>query len=190
MAIVVVLLVGAVGLYALTPRSASTPAGSPGDLSPYDQLRAQIGPNGEVTKEMALEAFSLAIAPLPGVTVPTGAPANVDQQADATFAVMWIMRYLDQLTPEQHAVVDPILAPEPGRAAYHSTACRGSVQPRFVLAGHHSGRLSGSGRDVRTANRVGTRPSAVDDGVDASRSRADQRQERRLARLLRACRIE
>jgi len=71
-AVVGVLLVGAVGLYALVPRGASTPTGSPSDQSPYAQLFAQVGLNGEVTKEMALEAFSLAIAPLPGVTVPDG----------------------------------------------------------------------------------------------------------------------
>ena len=87
--------------------------GSVSDLSPYAQLFAQIGPNGEVTKEMALEAFSLAIAPLPGVTVPTGAPPNDAERMDGTFAVNWIRPYMDQLTPDQAAVVNAAIAPDP-----------------------------------------------------------------------------
>ena len=126
---VVLLLVGAVGVYAFLPRGAGTASGSASDLSPYDQLRAQIGPNGEVTREMALEAFSLAIAPLPGVTVPTGAPPNPDQQADATFAIEWIIPYLDQLTPAQHAVVDPLFVADPNAPSFTPAA----RSPQFVF---------------------------------------------------------
>ncbi len=106
---------------------ATSPSSSPGDQSPYAQLFAQIGPNGEVTKQMALEAFSLAIAPLPGVSIPTGAPPTVAERADGTFAVHWIMQYLDQLTPDQRAVVDgalrpaadaPSITPQIGRLAW------------------------------------------------------------------------
>ena len=46
-----------------------------------------MGPNGEVTKKMALKAFSLAIAPLPGVTPPTGASNPAYERMDGTFAI-------------------------------------------------------------------------------------------------------
>jgi hypothetical protein len=128
--VVVVLLVGAVGVYAVLPRGAGPAPGSPSDLSPYDQLRAQIGPNGEVTKEMALEAFSLAIAPLPGVTVPTGAPANSAEQSDATFAVLWILPFLDQLTSDQRVVVDRVMTPDPNAPSITPAA----LGPRVILA--------------------------------------------------------
>ena len=90
---------------------------------------------------MALEAFALAIAPLPGVTVPTGSAPNLNTQVDATFAVMWIMRYLDQLTPEQHAVVDPILAADPTAPRITPGAAGAAPptslqQPRVVLAAY------------------------------------------------------
>ena len=85
-ALVVVLLAVLVGVYQFGGGSPS-PSASVGDQSPYAKLFAQIGPNGEVTKEMALEAFSLAIAPLPGVTVPTGAPPTLTERTDGTFAI-------------------------------------------------------------------------------------------------------
>ena len=128
-----VLVVTVLGVYAFVPRGSSGASGTSSDLSPYDQLRAQVGPNGEVTRDMALQAFSLAIAPLPGVSVPTGAPPNLDRQADATFAVLWTMRYLDQLTPEQHAVVDPILAADP-TAPRLTPQPAGNRRPRVVFA--------------------------------------------------------
>ena len=135
---VVVLLVGAVGVYAFLPKAAPSSSASPGDLSPYDQIRAQIGPNGEVTKEMALEAFSLAIAPLPGVTVPTGAPPNLDEQGDATFAVLWILPYLDQLTPEQRAVIQPFLTDDPNAPSITPQPAAG-LAPNVVLAADMTG---------------------------------------------------
>ena len=111
--IVVVLVTASAGVYLVIGGGSAQPSASPGNLSAYGQLFAQVGPNGEVTKEMALEAFSLAIAPLPGVTVPTGAAANDEERMDGTFAVDWIRPYIDQLTPDQAAVVKAALTPDP-----------------------------------------------------------------------------
>ena len=129
---VAILLVGAVGLYAFLPRSAGTPAGSPGDLSPYAQLFAQVGPDGTVSKDVALQAFALAIAPLPGVTVPSGPAPTVSEQKDGTFAVDWLMPYYDELTSDQQKAVDGALA----RAsdATKRPATTGNGEMRFVLA--------------------------------------------------------
>ena len=131
LAIVVVLLVVGVGVYAFLPSGTSSPSASPGDQSPYAQLFAQVGPNGEVTKEMALEAFSLAIAPLPGVTVPTGPDPQPWEQADGTFAIDWIQPYLDQITPEQKSAVDAALAAPPNTPIVSDSGAR---SPSFVLA--------------------------------------------------------
>ena len=131
LAIVVVLLVVGVGVYAFLPRGTSSPSASPGDQSPYAQLFAQVGPNGEVTKEMALEAFSLAIAPLPGVTLPAGPDPQPWEQADGTFAIDWIQRYLDRITPEQKSAVDAALAAPPNTPIISDSGAR---EPSFVLA--------------------------------------------------------
>jgi hypothetical protein len=130
--VVVVLLAAGVGVYAILPTGTSSPTSSPGDLSPYAQLFAQVGPNGEVTKEMALEAFSLAIAPLPGVTVPSGPAPSVSEQKDGTFAVDWLMPYYDELTSDQQKAVDAALARAPD--ATKRPATTGNGQIRFELA--------------------------------------------------------
>ena len=107
--LVIALAIGVRQVLTGTPK----PVAASADTSPYAQLLAEIGPNGEVTKEMALEAFSLAIAPLPGVTVPTGAAPTDAEREDGTFAVDWLLPYMNQLTPDQAAAVNAALAPDP-----------------------------------------------------------------------------
>ena len=114
-AVGLVLLVIALAIGVRQVLTGPPPLASSGDTSPYAQLFAQVGPDGEVTKETALEAFSLAIAPLPGVTVPTGAPPTDAEREDGTFAVDWLRPYMNQLTPDQTAAVDAALAPDPRR---------------------------------------------------------------------------
>jgi hypothetical protein len=128
--IVVVLLAVTAGVYEISGRSAQ-PSASPGDLSAYGQLFAQVGPNGEVTKEMALEAFSLAIAPLPGVTVPSGPAPQPWEQADGTFAIDWIQPFLDRLTPDQKSAYDAALAAPPNTPIISDSGAR---SPSFMLA--------------------------------------------------------
>ena len=131
LAIVVVLLVVGVGVYAFRPSGTSAPSASPGDQSPYAQLFAQVGPNGEVTKEMALEAFSLAIAPLPGVTVPSGPDPQPYERADGTFAIDWIQPFLDQITPDQKSAVDAALGAPPSTPIVSDSGARSGS---FTLA--------------------------------------------------------
>src|SRR5206468_1166950 len=61
----------------------------------------------------ALQAFALAIAPLPDVTLASNAPAPDYQRMDGTFAIDWINRHLDELTPAQRSAVDAALTPQP-----------------------------------------------------------------------------
>src|SRR5438874_2417189 len=74
---------------------------APADTA-FGAVLAKIGPHGEVTPEMALEAFALAVAPLPGVTPPAGPPGDLD----ADLAVAWVARVRDQLSPDQQAAID------------------------------------------------------------------------------------
>ncbi len=118
-ALLAVLLI-AVELFAWVGAAWLTPGSSPPQSgasypshSAYAKLFAQVGPDGSVSKETALEAFALAIAPLPGVTPPTGDPPSLYERMDGTFAVDWLQPYMDQLTPDQKAAVDAALAPDP-----------------------------------------------------------------------------
>ncbi len=58
----------------------------------------------------ALQAFSLAIAPLPGVRVPAG-PVGVIP--DGSLAVGWLLPWIERLTRAQRAVVEHGLALNP-----------------------------------------------------------------------------
>ena len=127
-----------------------TPVASSGDTSPYAQLFAEVGPNGEVTKETALEAFSLAIAPLPGVTVPTGAPSTVAEREDGTFAVDWLRPYMHQLTPDQAAAVEAALAPDP-QAPVSTPESSGSSGIGIRLASFTKGDVTSYADDARKA---------------------------------------
>ena len=101
------------------PSSAAAlpPAGAPptwpSDTS-YGRLLSQVQPDGSVSKDLALEAFSTVIAPLPGIPAATGAAPTDFEQADGTFAINWLNQYRDQLTPDQAAVVNQVLAPSTG----------------------------------------------------------------------------
>jgi hypothetical protein len=93
-----------------SPAASDAPVVWPSDTS-YGQLFSQVQADGTVTKDVALEAFSTAIAPLPGVPdAPGGAPQDFER-ADGSFAIDWLMPYMDQLTLDQQAAVNAALAP-------------------------------------------------------------------------------
>jgi hypothetical protein len=106
-----------------TPSPSEAPSPSFPSNSTYSHLFAQVREDGSVPLETALQAFSLAIAPLPGVTLPPGDPPALYERLDGTFAIEWLTPYLDQLTADQRAVVDkqalpgPDLKPVPQKAA-------------------------------------------------------------------------
>lgn len=130
-AVVVVLVLLLLGVSRL---GSASPSASPSTLSPYAQLFSQVRPDGTVSEETALEAFALAIAPLPGVTPPAGAAPTPAEQADGTFAIDWIQPYLGDLTDAQRAAVDAAEAPPPNAAPVISPG--GSQTSRgIVLAG-------------------------------------------------------
>ncbi|MDP2290830.1 MAG: hypothetical protein Q8M22_06550 [Actinomycetota bacterium] len=109
--------------------------------SRWDDLLGTIGDDGEVSLELALDAFSLGVAPLPGSEVHRD---HADETVpDATSAVAWVLRHFDELSPEQqHAVavaLSPLDTPPPPPTAavsgLRSTApamtlgCYGQVVP-------------------------------------------------------------
>lgn len=81
--------------------------------STFGRLFAQVRDDGTVSQETALQAFALAIAPLPGVTLPQGDPPALHERISGSFAIDWLLPYYDQLTAEQRAAVDAVLAPDP-----------------------------------------------------------------------------
>jgi hypothetical protein len=55
----------------------------------WEKVLDGIGDDGTVSKETALAAFSLAIAPLPGVKVADGDPGPIP---DGSAAIAWVLR--------------------------------------------------------------------------------------------------
>ncbi|CAN0479408.1 unnamed protein product, partial [Phaeothamnion confervicola] len=90
-----------------TPAPASTD-NSPPPPDRWAALLDQIGPDGEVSTQLALDAFSLGVAPLPGSEL---RKADADEPIlDATDAVAWVLRDYDQLSAEQQAAVGEALS--------------------------------------------------------------------------------
>ncbi|NUU20999.1 MAG: VWD domain-containing protein [Streptomycetaceae bacterium] len=86
----------------------------------WQNVMAMSGPNGEVTKEMALAAFSTAFRPLPGVAPVSGSREGL---RSGTAALRWIGTQWLQITPEQRAAVRRVIGedrlpgwPDPGDA--------------------------------------------------------------------------
>lgn len=98
--------------------------------SRWDRLLDRTGDDGEITVDMAVDAFSLAVAPLPGASVEPD--ASDPPIHDATLAVSWALRHFDELTPDQQAAVGRALSPAEGRAGFRAGAapkigCYGQV---------------------------------------------------------------
>jgi hypothetical protein len=92
--------------------------GRPGSVptpSAWQQVMAGIRPDGTVPLQTALQAFSLAVAPLPGVAMPSGAR---DQIFTGGGAVRWVFGHWSELTPTQRAAVRAALpGPDAPRAS-------------------------------------------------------------------------
>lgn len=67
-------------------------------MTAWERVLDRIGPDGEVSFEIALEAFSIAVGPLPGVPKPQGSTTIV---ASRTGAIRWLGGYRSRLTDEQ-----------------------------------------------------------------------------------------
>ena len=86
----------------------STVFGQPAAGTALSSVLSQIRSDGRVPLATALEAFTLAVGPLPGVPAPGGPPGTT---LDGSFGVRWVLGYWDQLTAAQQAAVDKYLAP-------------------------------------------------------------------------------
>ena len=107
----------------------------------WDRLMDQIGPDGEVPIDMALQAFTLAIGPLPGVDTPEGDPGTI---VSGTGPLRWVLGHWDSLTEEQQAAVEGYLpAPDiPSASGIPSTLAASTPVP----TGFSAGLLSGTAR--------------------------------------------
>jgi hypothetical protein len=83
-----------------TPSSAGspTPATRVGPGPAWDAVLGRIGPDGSVDAATALQAFSLAFGPLPGVAVPAGDPGTIP---DATGPLEWLVGDWADIGPDQ-----------------------------------------------------------------------------------------
>ena len=90
--------------------TAPTPTPPPADGPiAWDRALEATDDDGGFTKDQALTLFATAFGPLPGVDVAQDLTGIHDQ----TPAVLAVLRYRDQLTPEQQAAIDRYLAPTP-----------------------------------------------------------------------------
>lgn len=105
------------------PTASPSPTAAPTDpgaewqpTTAWETTLARIGPDGSVDLDTALVAFSLAIAPLPGVTVPPEDPGVIDDGAEA---VRWLRSHWDELTDAQRTEAQRHLVPagQPGAVA-------------------------------------------------------------------------
>ena len=107
----------ATGAAAATPAPPSLPAASPAATRPgpvvltpgpseptandaWGQVTAGIARDGTIPLEVALQAFALAIGPLPGVEVPSGDQPPLSSGSEPT---RWLIGHWDELTPDQQA---------------------------------------------------------------------------------------
>ena len=115
--VLIALLVAAIVADRLVRRQDSRQPGTtptPVQATAWNRVLAGIGPDGVVSFETALAAFTLAIGPLPGVPQPEGRRSLV---ASGTGALRWLQGYRSRLTQEQRAVLDGYLARDAAAAA-------------------------------------------------------------------------
>jgi len=132
----------AAGCSALRPNDPPKPKSPAAPLSAYELVLEQIKPDGTVDKDTALAAFSLAIAPLPGVAVPDGPKQSIQS---GTAAISWTMQHWGELDPAQREAVtealtgarDPVRTssftgsgPVPGQAPSPTARPNQSAKPK------------------------------------------------------------
>ena len=81
-----------------TAQTVTPVATTPAVGSAWQSVLDSIGDDGSVSKDTALQAFSLAIGPLPGVTIPQGDPGLIHS---GTFAVRALVSHWSELTADQ-----------------------------------------------------------------------------------------
>ena len=91
----------------VTAGCSSGKSGGPGapaqpPATAWEKVLGQIRPDGSVSTATALDAFALAIGPVPGTTPPVG-PQQVIPSG--TLAVLWVLSHWGSLTATQRAAV-------------------------------------------------------------------------------------
>ncbi|MEO6350653.1 MAG: hypothetical protein ABIP53_08375 [Candidatus Limnocylindrales bacterium] len=134
--VVLITLVGCASTSVVSPAPSVEPSPDDGhsDTS-YGRLFAQVQPDGTVSKDVALLAFSTAIATLPGVPVAEGGPPSDFERADGTFAITWLRPYLEELTAEQRAAVDAALQPSASARLVEPQRQRADISGALALQG-------------------------------------------------------
>lgn len=103
----------------LTPQAAA-------DETQWQRVVAGMAPDGSVPLETALQAWVVAVGPLPGVAEPEGEPAD-DAQIES--AIRWVLRHWDALTVEQRAAVQAFLDGDDQATAPHGIVLA-AAEPR------------------------------------------------------------
>jgi hypothetical protein len=80
------------------------------EQSAWEKVLDGIGPDGQISKDTALQAFSLAVTPLPGAKTPPGGETTI---RSGSAAVRWTLGHWSTLTPEQQAAVKKAVLPGP-----------------------------------------------------------------------------
>jgi hypothetical protein len=80
--------------------TAPSPTAAPGPGPAWDAIDQQIQADGKVSTQTALQAFSLAFGPMPGVTVPAGGAGSI---LDGSAAAAWLRGHWQDITTEQRA---------------------------------------------------------------------------------------
>ena len=90
--------VSALPTAATSSPSAAPPATAPLAGPAWQAILDSINDDGSVSQDTALQAFSIAFGPLPGVSVPQGEAGFV---GSGTMAMHWLVGYWDELTSDQ-----------------------------------------------------------------------------------------
>jgi len=132
--VVTLILAGAIGGAAwLRSRNAADPTGA----TAWESVLDHIAPDGEVSFEAALDAFSLAVGPLPGVAMPAGRRERIPS---GTGPIRWLGGYRDRLTDAQRVAFDRYLAPDPGAIRVEPSGAAAPTSPTVVLAAYREPR--------------------------------------------------
>ncbi|WP_328992856.1 hypothetical protein OG394_01215 [Kribbella sp. NBC_01245] len=100
-------------------------------------MTAKIGPNGEIGKDTALQAFAAAFGPLPGVSLPTG---DIGQVPSGTGALRWLIGHWAEITPAQRAAATALvptlagLPVQPNKSGNSAMTAVSRQAPAVVLA--------------------------------------------------------
>jgi hypothetical protein len=112
---------------------AATPSASPLAAGPaWRAVLGQIGKDGSVSKETALQAFSLAFGPLPGVKVPAG---EAGYMPSGTMALRWLGSFWDKITADQRTAAVALIPELGGFAVGPSTTARIAIDDAVYRPG-------------------------------------------------------